>query len=165
MSTYRNEYCPFCKKALTIHERSEFYDYTRYIGLKYERCPYCQKIFSTNRKLYSEMNQQEKSNISSCYFFNIISLSFTIYAVIILILIFICSSIFDVNIGDIVGYIFISPVLPAIVLGYLLSKKNYNILKNLTIDDFKNIDEELKEINLKDKKEDESLKNLLNKLK
>ena len=151
MSTYRNEYCPFCKKALTIHERSEFFDYNRYIGLPYERCPHCNHIYSTNRKLYLDMTDEEKSNLSSCYFFNIISSSFTLYAVAILLIIFIAEGAFKLNIGDIVNYVFITPILPCVFLGYLLAKKNYNSLKRLTINDFENIDDELKEFNINKK--------------
>lgn len=165
MSTYRSEYCPFCKKALTIHQRSEFFDYNRYIGLPYERCPHCNHIYSTNRKLYSEMTVEEKANISSCYFFNIISSSFMIYAVAIFLIILIAEGAFKINIGDIVNYVFITPILPCVFLGYLLAKKNYNSLKEITINDFE-IDDELKKINMQNNYEkDEDLTDLLKKLK
>lgn len=165
MSTYRNEYCPFCKKPLAVHERSEFFYYNRYVGLPYERCPYCNHIYSTNRKLYSNMTVKEKNSISNCYFFNILSTSFTLYAVIICLSILIASGIFKIDIGNIISYILIFPILPCIFLGYLSAKKEYSSLKKLSIDDFK-IDEELKRINMQDNyTEDEDLANLLKKLK
>lgn len=165
MSTYRSEYCPFCKKPLIIHKRSEFFDYNRYIGLPYERCPYCNHIYSTNKKLYSKMTIEEKSKISVCYFFNVLSLSFMLYAIVIFIIILVAEEAFNINIGDIVNYVFIPPILPCILLGYLFAKRNYNSLKELTINNFE-IDEELKNINTQGTyKEDESLSDLLKKLK
>lgn len=144
MSTYRNTRCPYCGQILSLNERSEFYDYNRYIGLSYERCPNCNKIYSTNKKLYSDMNKNEKSQLSACYFFNIISTSFTLYAISIILLILINS--FVGNIANTISMVFLLPILPCIALGFIISKKNYNYIIKLTINDF-NIDLELKNIN------------------
>lgn len=176
MSTYRNVYCPFCHKALTIHERSEFFSYNRYIGLKYERCPYCKNIYSTGKKLYNEMNEQERVDLFKFYLFNIVSAMVTLWAVIfvtIMIIDYAISNIstfsFDEN-GNFIMVLMCLCLIPSMILGFLAAKNNYENVKKITIDNFKEyVDEEVITLNkikskIVESKEDNQLTELIDKL-
>ena len=144
MSTYSYTYCPYCKKMLNF-ERSEFYFYERYIDIEFRRCPRCNKIYKTGKKLYNQMNQQEKNNIKNMYYMNIITTSATIFALLLLLAVFILSMIFKDTVGEyIVKSTFIISII-SLILGYILAKFNYKKIKAITINDFE-IDDELKEL-------------------
>ncbi len=144
MSTYSYTYCPYCKKMLNF-ERSEFYFYERYIDIEFRRCPRCNKIYKTGKKLYNQMNQQEKNNIKNMYYMNIITTSATIFALLLLLAVFILSMIFKDTVGEyIVKSTFIISII-SLILGYILAKSNYKKIKAITINDFE-IDDELKEL-------------------
>ena len=126
-------------------ERSEFYFYERYIDIEFRRCPRCNKIYKTGKKLYNQMNQQEKNNIKNMYYMNIITTSATIFALLLLLAVFILSMIFKDTVGEyIVKSTFIISII-SLILGYILAKFNYKKIKAITINDFE-IDDELKEL-------------------
>lgn len=147
MSTHIYEYCPYCNNTITSHERSEFYSYNRFIGLKFERCPHCNKIYSTNKKLYCEMNDNERSKLKHKYYINIFSLSTTLYVILFLAILFISNTLFSINTSDILAFLFILPIIPSIILGYIISKKNFEKLKKYKYEDLID-DEELKNVNI-----------------
>lgn len=144
MSTYRYTYCPYCNKMLNL-ERSEFYFYERYVDIEYRRCPKCNKIYKTGKKLYNQMNQQEKNKIKHMYYMNIIATASTIFALLFLVVVFILSIFFNDNIGEYIMK-FTSIILAiSLFLGYMLAKSNYEKMKIITVKDFE-VDDELKEL-------------------
>ena len=144
MSTYSYTYCPYCKKMLSF-ERSEFYFYEKYIDIEFRRCPRCNKIYKTGKKLYNQMNQQERNKIKNMYYMNIIATVATIFALLFLFVVFIISMVFKDKVGEyIMNSIFIISII-SLILGYILAKSNYKKIKTITINDFK-IDDELKEL-------------------
>lgn len=91
------------------------------------------------------MNQQEKNNIKNMYYMNIITTSATIFALLLLLAVFILSMIFKDTVGEyIVKSTFIISII-SLILGYILAKSNYKKIKAITINDFE-IDDELKEL-------------------
>lgn len=164
MSTYRYKKCPYCNNYLTIHERSEFFDYNRYIGLSYGRCPNCNKIYSTGLKLYNEMNPNEKQQVKTPKIGTTVSLIFTCYAILLIISVSIATAINTNILENYILYICGIAFLISIPLGMVLGCFLYKHFTELTIDDFE-IDEELKQKILNDgKKNDEDLSELLKKL-
>ena len=144
MSTYRYSYCPYCHKMINF-DRSEFYFYERYIDLEYRRCPKCNRIYKTDKKLYHQMNPKEKNNIRNMYYINIFATSATIFALLFLFAVLLISVFFQDNIGEFVTKSIIIISIISLVLGYILAKSNYEQIKSITINDF-DIDDELKDL-------------------
>lgn len=143
MSTYKYTYCPYCNKMLDF-DRSEFYFYERHIDIKYRRCPHCNNIYKTGKKLYFQMNSQERKNIKYMYYMNIISNSLTIFVILFTIIILLLSVLVDDFTFDIyTGIVSILLFIFSFVVGYKISLANYNKIRCLRIDDFQ-IDNELK---------------------
>ena len=144
MSTYRYSYCPYCHKMINF-DRSEFYFYERYIDLEYRRCPKCNRIYKTDKKLYHQMNQKEKNKIRNMYYINILATSATIFALLFSFVVLLISLFFQDNIGEFVMKSVIIISIVSLVLGYMLAKSNYKQIKSITINDF-DIDDELKDL-------------------
>ena len=151
MSTYTYSYCPYCKKMINFN-RSEFYFYDRYIDLEYRRCPKCNKIYKTGKKLYHQMNKKEKNKIRNMYYINIIATSATIFALLLIFTVFILSIFFNNNIGEYFMKSIIIITIISLILGYMLAKSNYEQIKSININDFE-IDGELKELLRKENNE------------
>ena len=164
MSTYRYTKCPYCNNFLTMHERSEFFDYNRYIGLSYGRCPNCNKIYSTGLKLYNDMNDREKQQLKTPKIGTTISLIFTCFAVLVIIFVIIASIINTSILENYNLYIFGAAFLISLPIGILGGNSLYKRYTSLTMDDFE-IDDELRNTIIRDtKQDDEDLSELLKKL-
>ncbi len=62
---YKYGFCPHCGKKISIYNNVIGGVYSDYIDFPYKKCPYCNEIYNTGKKLYSEMNQKEKEKIDS----------------------------------------------------------------------------------------------------
>nr|DAF61724.1 MAG TPA: MqsA [Siphoviridae sp. ct1yA16] len=163
MSTYKSARCPHCGKSLYTLVRTGLGDYSQYVGLPYERCPHCKKIYSTGKKLYSNMNYNDQKRVKKCFIFSTISHFFTLYLLISIIAI-ILLSLFINN----MEYAFIATLilafLPCLAFSIFASKAEYESIKDYSLDDF-NLDNELRQIVINNNSEDEALIDLLNRLK
>jgi len=100
------------------------------------------------------MSDDEKKDLHLAYIGNIFFTGLT-YTALILILLFISISFLSNNLDDIlnneIGWIFLISAIPGFGLGYYFSKKNYEEIKLLNVNNYKDIqnDNELIEINSK----------------
>ena len=151
MSTYIRIYCPYCNSKMNgFHERQESYFYSKYIGLPYSRCPHCNKIYRTGKKLYSEMSEMEQNKIKRLFPKNIFSSIFTVSACVIISGTLIGSLISSIS-GNQITFIFLIASLlisfPFICIwAYKSSKKELELVKNMKIEDFEVEDKELLEL-------------------
>ena len=150
MSTYRFSNCPYCKKTLEFMERSESYYFDRYIGLKYERCPHCNKIYTTNKKFYYQMTEDEKKDLHLAYIGNIFFNSLGYIALVFIVLIIIFSIIYsDVTEQmGLFGTIIAISSFFCFVLGYHFSKQDYEEAKQLSTKDYDYLQKDLELLNL-----------------
>ncbi|MBR1653775.1 MAG: hypothetical protein IJ690_02320 [Clostridia bacterium] len=72
MARYVIRKCLFCNRTIEF-EHKERSEYSNYIGLPWQRCPYCKQIYATGLKFYIDMTEEEKQKLKDCRIGNFIS--------------------------------------------------------------------------------------------
>lgn len=140
---YRTTKCPYCGFTLEYRRTSNELEFAP----KYLPCPNCKNKFATNKKMWYEMNDNEKSKKDFKYLswfsyihilvINAFPMLFIIFIPVLLVNVFIIK--LDDNLGMTIALIVYLIVLVATLPYYQKNnKKTYETWKNMTYEDFIN---------------------------
>ncbi len=135
---YKFSFCPHCGKKINIQNNIIGGVYSDYIDLPYKKCPYCNEVYSTGKKLYSDMNPKEQEKINNLMIREAINNAGTYAIITAAIFGFICMILSWINI-EIPRSIMIVVLLIicafSLVKGYINAKKVLEQIKKITIQD------------------------------
>ena len=142
---YKFAFCPYCAHKFTPHSYVAG-EFEKYIGAQFERCPKCNRIYQTKKKLYSEMTDKEKKKMQYVFLLDILNSAFA-WLIIIAAILAVCLILFKININNnIIILVLLITFIFAILYSYRNCKNNYAHIKEMSIDDLKIYDLEIKEL-------------------
>lgn len=132
---YKFGFCPHCGKKISIHNSMIGGVYSDYIDVPYKECPYCGKTYATGKKLYSEMNEQEREKIDNLIVKETVNNAGVYIIILCVILGFIYMVLFGKDINSIskesIIIIFLIVCACSFIKGYLAAKKTSDYIKKL----------------------------------